>query len=105
MKLGEIAKRLGTHLKGDGNIEIRGVAGIEEAEPGEITFVANPKYATAAHRTKASALVVTPDFPELETATLRDKNPYLVFARVIELFYKEPEYAPGVHATACIHPS
>lgn len=105
MKLEEIAKRLATHLEGDGNVEIHGVAGIEEAEPGQITFVANPKYATAAHRTRASALVVTPDFPELKTATLRDKNPYLIFARVIELFYKEPEYARGVHATACIHAS
>src|SRR5438067_3450510 len=105
MKLGEIAKRLGTHLEGDRNIDIHGVAGIEEAEPGEITFVANPKYATAAHRTRASAVVVTPDFPQLETATLRDKNPYLIFARVIELFYTPPEYAPGVHATAAIHRS
>src|SRR5262249_19330880 len=105
MKLGEIAKRLDTYLEGDGAIDIHGVAGIEEAEPGQITFVANPKYATAAHRTRASALVVTPDFPQLETATLRDKNPYLIFARVIELFYEAPEYAAGVHATACIHSS
>jgi UDP-3-O-[3-hydroxymyristoyl] glucosamine N-acyltransferase len=105
MKLGEIAKRLDTHLEGDGVIEIHGVAGIEEAGPGQITFVANPKYATAAHRTRASALVVSPDFPPLEAATLRDKNPYLIFARVIELFYKPPEYPAGVHPTACIHPS
>src|SRR5215510_4293589 len=105
MKLGEIAKRLDTYLEGNGAIDIHGVAGIEEAEAGQITFVANPKYATAAHRTKASALVVTPDFPQLEAATLRDKNPYLVFARVIELFYKPPEYPAGIHATACVHPS
>src|SRR5262244_2617169 len=105
MKLAEIAKRLGTHLEGDGNVEISGVAGIEEAEQGQITFIANPKYATAAHRTRASALVVTPDFPPLEAATLRDKNPYLIFARVIELFYRAPEYPAGVHPTACIHPS
>lgn len=105
MKLAEIAKRLGAHLEGDGDVEINGVAGIEEAGPGQITFVANPRYATAAHRTRASALVVTPDFPRLETATLRDKNPYLIFAHVIELFYKEPKYAAGVHSTAVIHPS
>ena len=105
MKLGEIARRLDTELEGDGSIEIYGVAGIEEAEPGQITFIANPKYATAAHRTKASALVVTPEFPQLEAATLRDKNPYLIFARVIELFYTAPDYPAGVHPTACIHPS
>ena len=105
MKLGEIAKRLDTQLEGDGAIEIHGVAGIEEAQPGQITFVANPKYATAAHRTRASAVVVTPDFPQLVAATLRDKNPYLIFARVIELFYKPPDYPAGVHPTACIHSS
>ena len=105
MKLGEIAKRLDTQLEGDEAIEIHGVAGIEEAQPGQITFVANPKYATAAHRTRASAVVVTPDFPQLVAATLRDKNPYLIFARVIELFYKPPDYPAGVHPTACIHSS
>src|SRR5262249_15768868 len=48
---------------------------------------------------------VSPDFPELQTATLRDPNPYLVFARAIELFYRAPDYPPGIHPTAVIHPS
>jgi len=105
MKLSEIASALGARLEGDGAVEIAGVAGIEQAGPGQLTFVANPKYAAAAKTTRASAVIVAEDFPVLETATLRIKNPYLAFARALELFYQPPKYAAGVHPTAVIHPS
>ena len=105
MKLSEIAATLGAQLEGDGAVGITGVAGIEEAGPGQLTFVANPKYAADAKTTKASAVIVAEDFPALATATLRSKNPYLDFARALELFYQPPQYAPGVHPTAVVHPS
>jgi UDP-3-O-[3-hydroxymyristoyl] glucosamine N-acyltransferase len=105
MKLSEIAATLGARLEGNGAVEITGVAGIEEAGPGQLTFVANPKYAAAAKTTRASAVIVAEDFPALAAATLRTKNPYLAFARALELFYQPPQYAPGVHPTAVIHPS
>ena len=105
MKLGTIASTLGARLEGDAELEITGVAGIEGAGPGHITFVSNPKYAAAARTTKASAVIVADDFPALAAATLRTKNPYLVFARAIELFYQAPQYAPGVHPTAVVHSS
>jgi UDP-3-O-[3-hydroxymyristoyl] glucosamine N-acyltransferase len=105
MKLSEIAAALGARLEGNGAVEITGVAGIEEAGPGQLTFVANPKYAADAKTTRASAVIVAEDFPALATATLRSKNPYLDFARALELFYQPPKYAPGVHPTAVIHPS
>ncbi|HET8666392.1 MAG TPA: UDP-3-O-(3-hydroxymyristoyl)glucosamine N-acyltransferase [Terriglobales bacterium] len=105
MKLAEIASALGARLEGDGALEITGVAGIEEAGPGHITFVANPKYAAAAKTTKASAVIVDDKFPLIDAATLRSRNPYLAFARAIELFYQAPRYAPGIHSTAVIHPS
>ncbi len=105
MKLGKIASTLGARLEGDAELEITGVAGIEEAGPGHITFVSNPKYAAAARTTKASAVIVADDFPALATATLRTSNPYLVFAGAIELFYQPPRYAPGIHPTAVVHPS
>jgi UDP-3-O-[3-hydroxymyristoyl] glucosamine N-acyltransferase len=105
MKLSEMASALGARLEGNGAVEIAGVAGIEQAGPGQLTFVANPKYAAAAKTTRASAVIVAEDFPVLETATLRTKNPYLAFARALELFYQPPQYAPGVHPTAVIHPS
>jgi UDP-3-O-[3-hydroxymyristoyl] glucosamine N-acyltransferase len=106
MKLGEIAATLGARLEnGSPETEITGVAGIEEAGAGQITFVANPKYAGAARTTKASAVIVAEDFPAANTALLRSRNPYLDFARAIELFYRPPKYAVGVHSTAVVHPS
>jgi UDP-3-O-[3-hydroxymyristoyl] glucosamine N-acyltransferase len=50
-------------------------------------------------------VIVGDDFPAIEAATLRNKNPYLAFARAIELFYQPPKYAPGVHPTAVVDPS
>jgi len=106
MKLSEINRRLGTRLEnGAKDTEIHGVAGIEAAEPGQITFIANPKYAAGARTTKASAVIVAEDFPALKTAMLRSKNPYLDFARALEFFYQPPQYAPGIHPTAVVHES
>jgi UDP-3-O-[3-hydroxymyristoyl] glucosamine N-acyltransferase len=108
MKLSKIAEQLGVELVAATEVaetEITGVAGIEEATAGQITFVANPKYAAAARTTRATAVIVAPDFPQIEAATLRCRNPYLIFARAIELFYQPPHYAAGVHPTAVIDPS
>ena len=106
MKLAEIASALDARLEnGLPETKISGVAGIEEAGTGQITFVANPKYSALARTTKASAVIVAEDFPALPTAMLRSKNPYLAFARCLELFYQPPRYAPGVHPTAVVHPS
>jgi UDP-3-O-[3-hydroxymyristoyl] glucosamine N-acyltransferase len=104
MRLSQIATAVNARLDGMDQ-EIEGVAGIEEAAPGQITFVANPKYAAAARTTGASAVIVEESFPPLEKATLRTRNPYLAFAQTIELFYRPPRYAPGVHPTAVVHAS
>ena len=104
MKLSEIASALNARLEG-ADCEITGVAGIEEAGAGQLTFVANPKYAAAAKTTKASAVIVDDAFPAIAAPTLRTKAPYLAFARALEFFYRPPQYAPGVHPTAVVHPS
>jgi len=106
MKLAQIASALNARLEnGSPQTEISGVAGIEEAAPGQITFVANPKYAAAARTTRASAVIVSEDSPAISTAMLRSKNPYLTFAHAIELFHEPARYAPGRHPTAVIHAS
>ena len=93
MRLDQIATTLGARLEsGSPDLEITGVAGIKEAGPGQITFVANPKYAGAARTTKASAVIVSDEFPAISTALLRSKNPYLTFARALELFYQPARY-------------
>jgi len=105
MKLGELASRLGAELRGNPDAEVTGVKGIEEAGASEITFVANPKYAGLARKTSAAAVLVEPEFPEIETATLRIKNPYHAFSRALGMFYQPPAYTPGVHPSAVIDPT
>jgi UDP-3-O-[3-hydroxymyristoyl] glucosamine N-acyltransferase len=105
MKLADLAQHLGASLQGDPSAVITGVAAIETAGPGEVTFVANPKYAALARTTQASAVLVEPGFPEIQASTLRIENPYLAFARAIEFFYQPPSYAPGIHSTAVISPT
>jgi UDP-3-O-[3-hydroxymyristoyl] glucosamine N-acyltransferase len=103
MKLSAIASALGATLEnGNPEQEIVGVAGIEEAAAGQITFIANSKYTASAKTTAASAIIVGQDFPAGGTALLRSDNAYLAFARAIDLFYKPPHYVPGIHPTALI---
>jgi UDP-3-O-[3-hydroxymyristoyl] glucosamine N-acyltransferase len=105
MKLGELASRLGAELRGDAESEVTGVKGIEDAGPTEITFVANPRYAGLARKTRAAAVLVEPEFQEIEAATLRIKNPYHAFSRALAFFYQPPAYTPGIHPTAVIDPT
>jgi UDP-3-O-[3-hydroxymyristoyl] glucosamine N-acyltransferase len=105
MKLGELAHLLGAACHGDQEIEINGVEGIEKAGPGQLTFVANPKYTPFARTTKAGAVLVTEDFEPIAAATLRTANPYLAFARAVDIFHPAPQYPPGIHPTAVIDPS
>ena len=108
MKLHELAQRLGCRLEGEPQTAIHGVAGIEQAGPGEVTFLANRRYAPNLKTTRASAVFVE-DGVEVEResaqpmlAMLRTPNPYLAFAKAIEIFYGAPKYAPGIHPTAVI---
>jgi UDP-3-O-[3-hydroxymyristoyl] glucosamine N-acyltransferase len=106
MKLSKFASALGAQLEdGSPDLDVTGVAGIENATPGQVTFVANPKYVPLARTTKATAIIVAEDFPAIGKPLLRSKNPYLAFARAIELFYQAPKYTPGVDPTAVIHPT
>jgi UDP-3-O-[3-hydroxymyristoyl] glucosamine N-acyltransferase len=100
MKLREIAERLGCRLEGDGEIEIRGVAGMEHASADQLTFLANPKYAPKVRHTKAGAILVSEALTGMEIACLVSENPYLDFARALALFYQPPRPAPGIHPMA-----
>ncbi|MGA3349740.1 MAG: UDP-3-O-(3-hydroxymyristoyl)glucosamine N-acyltransferase [Candidatus Sulfotelmatobacter sp.] len=106
MKLSAIVSALNARLQnGSPDIEITGLNGIEQAGPGELTFVSNPKYAAAARSTNAAAVIVAEDFPAISAATLRVEDPYLSFAHALELFHRPLRYAPGVHPTAIIDPT
>jgi len=111
MKLASIAEALGCRLEGDGELEISGVAGMEQAGPGHLTFLANPKYAPKAKHTRASAILVSQPGPggtpgaEGAPAWLVSENPYLDFARALALFYQPPRPAPGIHPLAYVAPT
>jgi UDP-3-O-[3-hydroxymyristoyl] glucosamine N-acyltransferase len=104
MKLAEIAKHLNCKLEGDATLEITGVAGIEEAQPGQLTFLVNPRYRPALATTRASAIIVGREAGPMpaSVAVLRSENPYLDFARAIELFSEAPRYLPGIHPSAVV---
>jgi UDP-3-O-[3-hydroxymyristoyl] glucosamine N-acyltransferase len=105
MKLGEIATALGCRLEGDPEIEIAGVAGLEHAGPGALTFLANPKYGPKVKHTRASAVLATAPIAGLDTAFLVTDDPYLGFARALALFYQPPRPAPGIHPLAYVAPT
>jgi UDP-3-O-[3-hydroxymyristoyl] glucosamine N-acyltransferase len=108
MKLSDVAEKLSCRLEGDPSAEITGIAGMDHATAGQITFLANRRYFPLLHTTRATAIFIEdgirierdPGLPSL--AALRSNNPYLAFARAIELFYQPPAYAPAVHPTAVI---
>ena len=100
MKLIELAPRLDCSLvesdPGDGSLEITGVAGLEHAGPGQITFLANPRYAGKVRHTKASAIIASEEAGPMPVAKVVSRNPYLDFARALECFYQPPRPAPGI---------
>ena len=108
MKLQDIAEKLGCRLEGEPSTEITGVAGIDHADTGQLTFLANRRYSPQLKTTRASAVLIeegvalTREPGLAPLATLRTANPYLAFAHAIELFYSVPAYPPGVHTTAVI---
>ena len=102
MKLRELSERLGCRLEGNGDLDILRVAGIQDAEPGDVTFLANPKYEKTLRLTRASAVILRDDAPAAPCAMLRTREPYLAFARAVGLFAPSWRPAAGVHALAAV---
>ncbi len=102
MKLGELAASVGCELEGRADLEITGVAGIDEASPTELTFLANPKYHRKLHTTRAAAIIVGPEIQVPGRDLLRSDNPYLSFAKALELFHPPRRPPAGIHPTALI---
>ena len=102
MQLRELAERLDCRLEGNGDIEIARVAGIQDAGPGDVTFLANPKYEKTLRITKASAVILKEGGPAAPCAMLRARDPYLAFARAVSLFAPAWRPVPGVHGMAAL---
>jgi UDP-3-O-[3-hydroxymyristoyl] glucosamine N-acyltransferase len=106
MRLGSIAERLQCRLEGDADVEITRVAGIEQARPGDLTFIAHAKYLAHLDSTQASAVIVGPAVPSVAhgPALLRSDYPYLAFAQAVSLFVQAAPPARGVDRLSSIAP-
>jgi len=106
MKLKDIATKIGARLEpANAAVEIVGVAGIENAGEGQVTFIANAKYTSAAKTTQASAIIVEEKFPALDKPTLRTRNPQFAYAKVVEIFHQPLSFPRGIHPTAVVDPT
>jgi UDP-3-O-[3-hydroxymyristoyl] glucosamine N-acyltransferase len=102
LKLRELAERLECRLDGDGAIDVSRVTGIEDAGPSDITFFANNKYAAALRSTQAAAVILGEQADAAPCAMLRTTNPYLAFAKAVEIFAQPWRPYPGIHPLASV---
>jgi UDP-3-O-[3-hydroxymyristoyl] glucosamine N-acyltransferase len=107
MKLSELAALTAASFDAaSANLEITGAAGLDDAQSGDVTFLANPRYTPKVNTTRASAIYLSEDARiEREIPILRAKDPYLAYTRALRLFHPEPEFAAFVHESAVIDPS
>jgi len=105
MTLAELAHRLGCRLEGDGAVEVTRVAGLEEAGPGDLTFLSNPKYASKLPTTRASAVIAPDGVTNAPCPVLRTDQPYVVFAEAVGILTPPARPAPGISPLAAIDPT
>ncbi len=104
MQLRELAERLECRLEGDGALEVRRVAGLEQAGEGDLSFFANPRYAPALRRTRATAVILGEDVPAAPCAMLRSKHPSLAFANAVAIFATPAQPPAGIDKLSAIAP-
>jgi UDP-3-O-[3-hydroxymyristoyl] glucosamine N-acyltransferase len=105
MLLSELASLLGCQLEGDGHVDVRRVTGLEDAQPGDVSFLSNRKYAKHVATTRASALIADASVATAPCAIIRSETPYLTFAQAIALLSPAALPGPGVSPLASVDPS
>lgn len=101
----ELAGRLGCPFEGDGEVVLTGVAGLEGAGPGELSYLAHPRFRPFLEKTRAAALVLADGEFWDRTPVIRAENPQLAFVRATEIFFAPYRPGPGVHPSAVISPT
>src|SRR4029453_13962551 len=106
MKLREIAERLNCRLEGDGDIEIRRVAGIEQAQQGGLTFIPHEKKMGKLAAARASAVIAAPAVGAMgaPAALLLTEHPYLAFAHAVGLLTDAPVPPKGIDPASSVAP-
>jgi UDP-3-O-[3-hydroxymyristoyl] glucosamine N-acyltransferase len=107
MKLSELARLTGACVEGSiDDIEVRGAAGLDEADVGQVTFLANPRYTPRINSTRASAIYLAEDVKiDRNIYVLRVKDPYLAYTRALRIFHPDPGIEGFIHPSAVIDPS
>jgi len=106
MRLDELAKQIGAEIVGDGSIEVTSAATLEDAQPGQVAFLSNPKYQKQLETTRASAVIVASGVKEASAALLKAADPYYTYClAVVALhgFRKHPH--SGIHPSAHVDPT
>src|SRR4051794_9143320 len=98
----EIAGQLDAEVIGDSSVVLKGFAPADRAQAGDLTFAENENYFARAEQSAASAIIVDGPFVSTRKVLLKVRNARLAFARVLPLFFPEPKFAPGIHATAIV---
>ena len=102
MTLQQLAERIGARLEGDGALDVARVAGLDAAGPGDVTFLANERYAAEVAATKATAIILGPKGPATPCPVLRVDNPYLAFARAARALAPPSVLPVGIHPAAVL---
>src|SRR5688572_33460899 len=105
MKLSELAEIAHARCQpSDADVEITGAAGLEQAGPGHVTFLSNPRYTPKIDTTGATAIFVGEDVEvaRADLAVLRAKDPYLAFTRALIAFHPRPAPESAIHESAVI---
>ncbi|MBS1114130.1 MAG: lpxD, partial [Nitrospirae bacterium] len=102
MKLSEIASLVHGEIFGEPDLDIRGVAGIKEAQEGDITFLSGKRHIKDLPHCRASCIIVQEPLHDLPLPQLKAANPYLAFAKLLEHFYVKPFKPRGVSRDAFI---
>jgi UDP-3-O-[3-hydroxymyristoyl] glucosamine N-acyltransferase len=104
IRLAVLAAELGRAVEGDGDVEIGGVAPLESAGPGDLSYVRSERYASQLAATKAAAVIAPPGLDCGRRPAIRSPNPRLDFARAVRRLVPGEAPAPGVHAAAHVDP-
>lgn len=100
--LREIARLIGATVEGNADTVVHNIAGIDKAQEGDLTFVANPKYSKYIETTHASAIICSPEFSAPSKNLLKVANPYLAYAAIMRFIHPPEEQSGQIDERACI---
>ncbi len=98
----ELARLVNGEVAGNGDIQIQRAAGFEDAKPGDITFAVSNRILEAVSQSRASAVIIPMNAPELDKPVIRVQNPRYAFAQILTLFAPKRDFKPGIHPSALI---